>query len=90
MSQSPAHYKDSDRAVLRAVDLGKAYRDTPVFKHLDLKFGSGDIVALVGSNGAGKSTLLGCLAGVAPSPQRPGWSWNYRDSDAGTVYRRTD
>jgi subfamily B ATP-binding cassette protein MsbA len=39
-------------------DVGFAYADTPVLKHIDLTIGAGEMVALVGMSGVGKSTLV--------------------------------
>ena len=39
----------------------------PIFESLNLSFGPGDVVAIVGSNGAGKSTLLNVFASVIDS-----------------------
>jgi energy-coupling factor transport system ATP-binding protein len=37
--------------------------DTVALREVDLRFGHGDVTAVMGRNGAGKSTLLWCLAG---------------------------
>ena len=50
--------------LLRLQDLGKAYRDTPVFDAVSLEMAPGEVVALVGDSGVGKSTLLNCIAGL--------------------------
>jgi len=50
--------------LLRLQDLGKAYRDTPVFEAVSLEMAPGEVVALVGDSGVGKSTLLNCIAGL--------------------------
>lgn len=55
-------------ALLEACSLGKRYGSTRVFTDVDLSFGEGELVAVLGVNGAGKTTLLGCLAGLL------GWS----------------
>jgi ATP-binding cassette, subfamily B, bacterial MsbA len=39
-------------------DVGFAYGDTPVLKHIDLTIGAGQMIALVGMSGVGKSTLV--------------------------------
>jgi ATP-binding cassette, subfamily B, bacterial MsbA len=39
-------------------DVGFAYADTPVLKHIDLTIGAGQMIALVGMSGVGKSTLV--------------------------------
>jgi subfamily B ATP-binding cassette protein MsbA len=39
-------------------DVGFAYADTPVLKHIDLTVGAGQMIALVGMSGVGKSTLV--------------------------------
>lgn len=52
---------------IRTEALRKAYvtgRD--VFSDVDIRIGTGERVALIGSNGAGKSTLLKCLIGHTP------------------------
>jgi iron complex transport system ATP-binding protein len=36
----------------------------PVFSHLDLTLGRGQVLSVLGPNGVGKSTLLRCLAGL--------------------------
>ncbi|MFM2346923.1 MAG: hypothetical protein RL654_1676, partial [Pseudomonadota bacterium] len=41
--------------LLRLQDLGKAYRDTPVFEAVSLEMAPGEVVALVGDSGVGKS-----------------------------------
>ena len=51
-------------AVLRLVDLARAYADTPVFSGVQLTLQPGEFVALLGESGVGKSTLLNCIAGL--------------------------
>ncbi|KJR99117.1 MAG: ABC transporter ATP-binding protein [Desulfobulbaceae bacterium BRH_c16a] len=53
----------SGRDVLRVDGLCKSYDGVPVFSDVELLFGRGDKVAVVGVNGAGKSTFLKILAG---------------------------
>ena len=43
--------------------LTKSFRGAPVLRDVNLSFGSGERVALVGANGAGKTTLVRCLLG---------------------------
>ncbi len=40
------------------------YGDLPALRHLTLRVGEGEIVALVGSNGAGKTTTLRTISGL--------------------------
>ena len=58
----------SDRAVLKAVELGKTYRDARreivVLNDLALSVSAGEWLAIVGASGAGKSTLLNLLGGL--------------------------
>jgi len=46
---------------IRFENVNFAYEDQPVLRELDLRIGSGEIVALVGPSGAGKSTLVNLL-----------------------------
>lgn len=51
--------------VLEARHLGFCYADgVAVLTDVDLRLGSGDLVAITGKSGVGKSTLLHCLAGI--------------------------
>ncbi len=49
--------------MLKAVNLSMTYADEPLFRDVNLLFGPGDRVGLVGPNGVGKSTLLRVLVG---------------------------
>jgi ATP-binding cassette, subfamily B, bacterial MsbA len=42
-------------------DVGFAYADAPVLKHIDVTIGAGQMIALVGMSGVGKSTLVDLL-----------------------------
>ncbi|MFI5341381.1 MAG: ABC transporter ATP-binding protein [Candidatus Methylomirabilales bacterium] len=47
---------------VEAIDV--AYGDLPALRHVTLRVGRGEIVALVGSNGAGKTTTLRTISGL--------------------------
>jgi ATPase subunit of ABC transporter with duplicated ATPase domains len=64
----------SDRTVLEAAGLAKAYGDLSVFDGVTFDIGRGERMVIMGLNGAGKTTLLKLLAGEA-------------SADAGTVTR---
>jgi len=49
--------------MIRFEQVAKQFRRNRVLQGIDLGFGPGDRVALVGSNGAGKTTLIRCLLG---------------------------
>ncbi len=53
----------TDRMLLRARAVRKAFRRTEVLRGVDLCVSGGALIAIVGENGSGKSTLLGILAG---------------------------
>ncbi|MER7474787.1 zinc ABC transporter ATP-binding protein AztA [Micromonospora sp. NPDC000018] len=50
--------------VLTAEHVGFRYAGVPVLHDVNLRVGSGSMLALTGANGSGKSTLLHLLAGV--------------------------
>ena len=49
--------------VMRAIELGKTYRDgekeTEVLRQINLEIEAGEFIAIAGPSGSGKSTLLG-------------------------------
>jgi len=49
--------------MIRFEQVAKQFRRNGVLQGIDLQFGRGERVALVGSNGAGKTTLIRCLLG---------------------------
>ena len=54
------------RGIIEVNDLFFQYPQTknPIFESLNLSFGPGDIVSIVGSNGSGKSTLINVFASI--------------------------
>jgi putative ABC transport system ATP-binding protein len=50
--------------LLRVSGLAKRYRDTHVFRGVQLEVQPGEFIAIVGESGVGKSTLLNCMAGL--------------------------
>jgi ABC-type multidrug transport system ATPase subunit len=56
--------KKKSRSVLAAKGLSYKYGDFAALSPLDLRVGSGELVALVGPNGAGKTTFLAMAAGL--------------------------
>ena len=49
--------------MLTVQDVSLEFDGTALFKHVDLKFTSGNCYGVIGANGAGKSTLLKILSG---------------------------
>lgn len=50
--------------MLEVEGIDVAYGDLPALRHVTLRVGEGEIVALVGSNGAGKTTTLRTISGL--------------------------
>jgi branched-chain amino acid transport system ATP-binding protein len=60
--------------VLEVLGVDAAYGEVRALDGVDVRVGSDEIVALVGSNGAGKTTLLRCIAGLTrPHAGRVVW-----------------
>ena len=82
--------------VFQVRGLTKTYRmgevDVPALRDVDLKFGEGELVVLLGPSGSGKSTLLNILGGLdAPTSGQVdyrGESLTAADDAALTEYRR--
>jgi putative ABC transport system ATP-binding protein len=81
-------------ALLKGIDLHRAYGPTPALRGVDIEVGEGEIVAVTGRSGCGKSTLLHCLAGIM---RVDSGQVRYRDQDIGlwseaarSKLRRTD
>jgi ABC-2 type transport system ATP-binding protein len=57
-----------DRAMVRAIGLGRRFGDQWAIRDLDLDLAPGEVFALLGPNGAGKTTTVRLLTGlIAPS-----------------------
>jgi putative ABC transport system ATP-binding protein len=86
----------TQRAVLRARDLGKVYRTGEVEVHalrgVDLELWPGEMVVLLGPSGSGKSTLLNILGGLDSASTGEAWFEDHdltrQDDRALTRYRR--
>jgi branched-chain amino acid transport system ATP-binding protein len=52
--------------LLEVKGLAAGYLGEPVIEGIDVKIGTGEAVAIIGSNGAGKSTLFRAIAGLLP------------------------
>ena len=50
-------------ALIKADGLSKSFKKVQVLKELDIRWGSGERIALIGQNGAGKTTLIRCILG---------------------------
>lgn len=49
--------------LIKAEGLSKSFKKIQVLKELDIKWTSGERIALIGQNGAGKTTLIRCILG---------------------------
>ncbi len=55
--------------MLAVENLGKRFGSRWLFRGLEFKLGSGDVLAVCGSNGSGKSTLIKVVAGLLSPTQ---------------------
>jgi Cu-processing system ATP-binding protein len=50
--------------MIRIEKLNKSFAKLDVLKDVNLQFGSGEVICLIGPNGSGKTTLIKCLLGL--------------------------
>jgi ATP-binding cassette subfamily F protein uup len=62
VQMSMADSKRLGRTILELEDVGVAFGDRVLFKHVNLKVGAGQRFGILGPNGAGKSTLLALIS----------------------------
>lgn len=73
--------------MIRIENLSKSFGKLQVLKEVNLEFGSGEVICLIGPNGSGKTTLIKCFLGlVIPDSGKILFrdknilgSWNYRN-----------
>ena len=64
MSLPGSSWSSTDAPPVLLRDGAVAIEGRPVLRHVDLRVGTGEFVALMGANGSGKSTLVRALTGV--------------------------
>jgi ABC-2 type transport system ATP-binding protein len=78
----------SERSLLRATDLARAYRGGKGVFDISLRLSPGEVIGLMGPNGSGKTTLLRMLATAAtPTSGQITWFGNSNPRDP-SVRRR--
>lgn len=63
VSMDLKHSGRKTKQLIEAIDLGLAFKDRVLFKHLNFKVMQGAKIALMGQNGVGKSSLLKIMMG---------------------------
>lgn len=58
---------EGDISMLTVKELSFAYKDQPIFEHLNFAVQDGEIAGLVAPNGTGKTTLLRLISGLLPT-----------------------
>ena len=56
----------TDEPILKIQGLVKDFGDFRALKGIDLEFGKGLLVGLIGPNGCGKSTMMKCISRLHP------------------------
>lgn len=73
---------------IELIDIGKRYNSEWIFRHVNHRFNTGSITAIMGPNGSGKSTLLQCIAGyVVPSEGVPTYKSDKKDIAVEEIFR---
>ncbi len=52
-----------NKTFIKAERLSKSFNKLQVLRNLDIEWGAGERIALIGQNGAGKTTLIRCILG---------------------------
>ena len=67
-SEPDAHGEATSQPLIELVGVEKSYRmgrlDSPALQGIDLRIGTGELVAIVGPSGSGKTTILNMVAGI--------------------------
>lgn len=73
---------------IELIDIGKRFNSEWIFRHVNHRFNTGSITAIMGPNGSGKSTLLQCIAGyVVPSEGVPTYKSDKKDIAVEEIFR---
>ena len=65
----PIQQFSSNNAMIELMNVGFAYKDTPILKNINCTIQRGGFYGIIGPNGAGKTTLLKLICGLlVPRP----------------------